>query len=796
MAIAQLDDRSQPTGPNINPARVFERVLRFWYIIVITLLVALAVAFIVNRYTTRIYPISASIIIRMPDENVGARFLYNNSLINPGRNYYNEFFIMRSYPLMQQVVEDLNFDVSFFVEGELKSKEYYLPDFPVRIEAVNGTALPYRKSFTFRIMSESEFYFQPKDKQEGSSVYRFNDTVAVNNSRIHFLKTDSVAKWIGKQFTLVFNDSYSLAKQYSNKLQLKWAEEGSAVIFLSLTGSVPDKEKAFLVKFIEYYQRYDVDKKQIIATKSIEFLDRQVRSISDSLRYYENSISTHELMRDYTRDRSVAKITTIGETLEAQDLQLRLQEQYYTYLEDYLKNQNEFDQVILPSALGVTDPIMSGLVSSLVAIQFEARLLKGQLSAGNNPLILDTKDRIAQYKRDIFEAIRSGREIMKLNQATYQARIAELQGSLSTISEPDKAISNIMRNYKLMESLYSFLIQKRAEAAISRASTTSDIIIVNHPEAGGPITPKPLVNYGIATALGLLLPIVIFVALEFFNTQVQSKEDIEAISSVPVIGTIGHKMSASNLSVFENPKSYLAESFRALRSNLNYFTEGKDKKIILVTSSISGEGKSFTSINLSTVIAFTGKRVVLIGGDMRKHEITKDMEVTNATGLSLFLSNQTGLSDIIQKTKIENLDFIPPGPTPPNPAELYLKPRVEELFSTLLTTYDYIIVDSPPVGLVSDALSLISIVDHVLFVTRQGYTPMSAISQLQYMVDQGQVQHVSIVLNDIKRIGMGYGYKHGYAYDYGYGYRYGHNRYYGKQEKSGYEGEINYNQEP
>ncbi len=787
MAISQLDDRSGGAGPNINPARVLERILRYWYIIVLTLGISIAIAYIVNRYTTRIYPVSASIIIRESDENIGAKFLYTNSLINPYRNYYNEFFIMRSYPLMQQVVEDLKLDVSYYVKGEIKSMERYMPHFPVHIKATKDNVLPYGRSFKYSLISEHEFTFVGSNDDEDSTDkamrFRYNDTILVAGRKLIFNKTgDLYRKWIGLTFIITFNDPYVLAQNYSRSLRLNWAEPGSAVVNLYLQGPVPEKEKEFLSKFIEYYQRYDVDKKTTIATKSIEFLDRQVNLISDSLRFYEDKIARLTLNSQNGVERGLARMTSLGETLDQQDLQTRLQDRYYTYLEEYMNSGSDFDQVLLPSSLGVTDPVLSGIVSKLVDLQFEMRILKENMANNSNPLVQESNDRIEQYKRDIAEGVRSAREIMKINRNLLRERLKELENGLTTQPEPDKALSNTLRNYKLNEGLYSFLIQKRAEAAISQASTTSDIIIVNNPNAGGPITPIPMKNYTYAFAIGLLLPLTIFILMEFFNNKVQSKEDIEAISTVPVIGTIGHSSVISNLAALEKPKSYLAESFRALRSNLNYFTEGKDKKIILVTSSISGEGKSFTSINLATVIAFTGKRVVLIGGDMRKSEITKDFEVSNRTGLSMYLSNRAEVDSIIHKTKIENLDFITPGPTPPNPAELYLSKSVSQLFAKLLETYDYVIVDTPPVGLVSDALSLIPLVDHVLFVTRQGYTPLTAITQMQYMVDQGKLDHVSILLNDITRMGMGYGYKYGYGYDYGYGYRYGHNRYYGKTD--------------
>lgn len=787
MALSQLDDRSNVGGVKLNPTRVLERVLRFWWVFVITLGIALSIAYAINRYTTRIYPISASLIIKESEENMGARFLYSNALINANRNFYNEFFVMRSIPLLQQVVEDLHFEVSYFMEGDVKTIEYYMPYLPLRIKPAAGTSLPYGKNFHFTVESEKEFTFEyVKEEEEQVKGYtnrfRFNDTITVNGSRLYFEKTGPLLERMkDKEWIVRFNDPYALASHYSSAINLNWAQQNASVINLYLQGTVPEKEKDFMRKFIEYYQRYDESKKRTIATKSVEFLDRQISNISDSLRFYESRIQKGHLDLDDNREQQVASLLTAGESLRNQELQMILQDRYFNYLENYMKIENDLDQVILPSALGIADPVLSGLVGKLTALQFEMRILKDNGAGSDNPLVQESRDRILQYKRDISEGIRSAREIMKINKNLYRERMQELENSITERPQTDESMANAERNYKLNESLYTFLIQKRAEAAISQASTTTDIIVVNNPTAGAAITPIPIKNYTYALAMGILLPLALFLLMEFFNNKVQSKEDIEQISSVPVIGTIGHNPTGGNMAVFEKPKSYLAESFRALRSNLNYFIVGKESKIIMVTSSISGEGKTFTSINLATVIAFTGKKVVLIGGDMRKPEITKDFGISNRKGLSMLLSGMAYVGDVIQNTNIENLDFIAPGPTPPNPAELYLSPIVGDLFQKLQQTYDYIIIDTPPIGLVSDALSLLPLVDHVLFVVRQNYTPLSAILQMQFMVDQGKLDHTSILLNDIQKLGMGYGYKYGYAFDYGYGYRYGLNRYYGKQ---------------
>jgi len=776
-----------PKAPSLplNPARVLDRIIRYWYVVVVFIILSLAFAYLFNRYATQIYPVTASIIIREGEENAGARFLYSNTLVSPYRNYFNEFYIMRSYPLLQQVVEELGYDVSYIIEGDIKSVEQYMAHFPVQIHPANGYRLPYGKSFLFKVLSEDEFTFSYPAEEAKQDRFRFNDTIRVNGSRLYFSKTGTVEKW-KKDYVVKFNDPYALAKQYAGNLKLTWAEPNSAVVNLSVTGSVLDKEKDFLNKFIETYQRYDVDKKQLIASKSIEFLDRQVNNISDSLRFYEDRIAYHELTRDYTRERSLTKITSLGETLENQELQLRLQDQYFKYLEEYLHDATDYDQVILPSNLGITDPIMAGLVAKLVQIQFEARLLKDQLQSNANPLVQETKDRIAQYKLDIYEAIRSARDIMKVNQRLYNERIKELQTSLTDASEPDKAIGNIRRNYKLLENLYAFLIQKRAEAALSRASTTSDIIIVNPPEGGAAISPKMEQNYAIGLGIGLLLPLLFFVGAELINNRVQSREDIENITRVPIIAGIGHNAEEDSLVVLTKPRSAMAEAFRALRSNLSYFTGNENHQVFLVTSSIPGEGKSFTSLNLASVLALAGKKTIVIGADLRKPKLFEELNLRNDKGLSQYLSRMATLDEIIQPTATENLFLLPGGPMPPNPSELLLKPEMKALILQLRQQFDYVVLDTPPVGLVTDALTLAAVADHILFVVRQNYTPLTMLKALEEHHLRGSFTKSSIVFNDLRRSGLGYGYGYSSYTYYGYGKSAtkGYGSYFGRKSKS------------
>ena len=784
MALSQLDDRSQNPGPAINPARILDRIIRFWWVFVITLGIGGLIAFLINRYTTKIYPISASILMKESEDASYSRFLYGTNMLNPERNYSDQFFIMRSYPLIQKVVENLNLHITYYLKGDIKVKEWYLPNFPVKYIPAKGSSLPFGKRFKISFKGENRFalsFAAAGDDFDDPVEYHFNDTLNLYGSRVGFVLKDSVARFTGREYIVEIENPYQVAVRYSSALGLAWSQRGSGVIDMSLQGPTPEKEEAFLSEFIKQYQEYDIVQKTSASLKSMNFLDRQVEMIEDSLRYYETMLAGYPVTENPAAAQE--KLSSLASQLDENDVRIQLQEKYYAYLEQYMNTQSDFSQVLLPSSLGVSDPVLSGIIGKLAELQFELRALQGKEEQAGNPLVADSKAKIEIYKRDIAEGIRSAKEIMRINRSMVNERINEMKQRMISKPASDTRLVKLQRNYKFNENLYNFIVQKRSEAALTRASAVSDVSILNNPSTGAAITPVPVQNYTYAIVIGILLPLAFFTLLEFFNNKIQSKEDIEAICSVPVIGTIGHNTVSSNLAIHEKPRSYLAESFRALRSNLNYFIGDKERRVVLVTSSISGEGKSFTSINLATVLAFSGKKTILLGGDLRKKNIAEDFGVSNKTGLSLVLSGQAEPDSVIVQTKVRDLDFIPPGPMPPNPSELFLGNKITELITFLHERYDYVIIDSPPVGLVSDALSLIPIVDHILFVTRQGYTPRNAVAQLQFMVDQGQVQHVSIVLNDIVKIGMGYGYRYGYAYDYGYGYRYGQNRYYGKPPK-------------
>jgi capsular exopolysaccharide synthesis family protein len=774
------DKSSSGSVFNIDYKRILFRALRLWYVVGISLLIGLTIAYLINRYTTRIYPVTASIIIREPAENTDARFLYNNPLVNQYRNYYNEPYIIKSYPLIQQVIEALNFQVSIKKEGNIKDSEQYALPIEIDIKSKNrfGTLLlEVTGPETFRC-------FLPGGSSE--TTYKFGDTVQCSGFTFVVNRVGDVSRYTGDQFSVVINHSLNVAERYINNLKVSWAQQGSSVVNLDLTGPIPQKEMDFLDALIRFYHQYDLEKKSQAASRSLIFIEGQLQEIGDSLQLYENALE------QFKKKNFVTDLTAEAEnlyeqlkTLSEQRAILRYGVNYYAYLEDYLKDKNDLAQVILPSSIGVSDGVLNTLVNQLINLQTELNLLP-QSRELQNPMLTSKaqrlRDAIIETRQQILEALINLRNTDKIRANGLDKQIANIEGQLRTLPITQRRLVNLQRNYSFSENMFNFLQQKKAEAGISKASTTSDIVVVNPPkQSGGPITPKITQNYLIFGLIGLVLPFLVFLVIEVVNNKVQSKEDIEKFTSIPFIGGIGHNPGPGNLAVFEKPKSAIAESFRALRSNLNYFTEGKDKKVFMVTSSISGEGKSFTTINLATVFAMANKKTIIIGADMRKPKIFNDFGLSNDKGLSGYLSGLMRLDEVIQKSPIPNLSIIAGGSVPPNPSELLLNARMDEMLALLKQEYDYIFIDTPPLALITDGLVLSKYADHTVFIVRQNYTPRDILKGADDLYTTQKIKKLSLVLNDVFRSGPGYGYG-GYAYGYGYGYGYGY--VYGDKKKA------------
>jgi len=759
----------------IDFKRVGYRALRFWYLVVLSLVIGLAFSFIINRYTARIYPVKASVIIREKEETSGGELLYKNALIDPYRNYLNEPYIIRSYPLIGRVIENLNFEVAFYQKGNIKTTEVYGLPVKARLLVRNGS---YGATLIFKALDENSFLIRSNDDElkDKGRVFQFNDSIEYNGHRFVLLK-DSLKSLEGirnVQYYITFLDPFAVTESYVNRLSVDWAEVGAGVLNLGITGSNPNKESDFMNNLITTYQQYDLDKKNQTGERTIQFITAQLKEISDSLKIFERQLEQFKISNSIENlDSEAKRLFEKLDPLETQKTELLIRSHYYDYLIKYIDQGNNMDLVILPSSVGVEDQILSEMISKMINIQLELKLFIGK-GRDENPLVKGGLKRLEGIRKDVLESVSTLKVTDKFKSDLLEKQIAELEKEIDRLPLQQRQLVSIQRNYSLLENLYIFLMQKMSEAGISKASNVSDIGVVNFPMKGKAISPNTSRNYFFGFAFGLLIPVLVFALFEFLNQRIQSKEDIEKISAIPFIGGIGHYETKDNLAVSLKPKSAVAESFRALRSNLNYFTSNQLKKVFLVSSSISGEGKTFSTINLATVFAMSGRKTLIIGADMRKPKIFSDFGLQNVSGLSGYLSELNSFSEVLQHTSIDNLDLISAGPVPPNPSELLLNNRFETLIKEALLRYDYIIIDSPPLAIVTDAFVLSNFADHTVFITRQNYTPKAFLKDVQEFYNAGKLKNISIVLNDIYRSGIGYGY--GYGHGYSYGYRYGNKK--------------------
>lgn len=751
--------------------------LRYWYLFVLALIISLVWAWYKNEYTHRVFPVGMSLIVRsQSNADNSAAMLYNNALINAVPNHYDQAHLIKSDPLLTKVVEKLGLHIAYYKEGNIKTTEIY-PGLPLQFIAdKTGEQLPFGKSFIVQLIDETHFYFREQRQDDdyeldATDQHTFGEVLEYGNKHFRIKKAENfyVNDFTSQPLIVRVNHPASVASAYSGRVAVRWQEMGSGVLNLSINGPTPQKEVDFLNALGETFIEENALKKSQNASKTIAFINDQLNLISDSLFRVENRLEQFKKTNYQATlvDKTVGifdRLQTFEGSRAAQGFQLR----YYDYLIDYIKNGKEGSDVIVPASIGLDDPLLSSLIEKFVELQLNREEMTRNTN-NENPYLVGLKGQLADLKKNIIENVENQKQNVLLDQKNLSGEINKLEKEIRALPAAEREYVNIQRMYNLSEDLYVFLMQKRAEAGITEASTTSDITVVNPAKLlGGAISPDTKKNYILALLFGLFPPIAFIFLKNYLNNKVQDKEQIANYTNMPLLGNVGHKGNGDNLVVVNRPKSAVSEAFRSIRSNLQFFggSRDKDSKVYVVTSSISGEGKTFCSINLATVFAYSGKKTLILGADLRKPKIYQDFELSNETGLSNYLAKTAGLEEIIQQTKVDNLDMISGGVIPPNPSELLMSRRMKELMAELEQRYDTIIIDTPPIGLVTDALVLMPYADHSVFVVRQNYTPVNLIKNAQELYLAGKITNISILLNDLKTRRSDYGYGYGYGYGY------------------------------
>jgi capsular exopolysaccharide synthesis family protein len=491
-----------------------------------------------------------------------------------------------------------------------------------------------------------------------------------------------------------------------------------------------------------------------------------LRGITDSLRYSEDRLQQFRSLQGVTNiDFQAQQTYQQMEGLQDQKAELMVKSKYYNYLREYLGKNNRVDNLIAPSSMDINDPLLNNLILELTRLYAERAEMSFN-SVKNNPYLNSLEMKISDIKAKLIENIDNINKTGDISLREIDTRINAIETQINKLPRSQRELLVIERKFKLNDAIYTYLLTKRSEIQISKASNLPSNEMLDAASADDfvQVSPNTRMNYVIALLLGLFLPAALIYLKDFFRSSISGKQDIQSMTEVPIIGHIIHNAHHSKQVVFDFPTSLVAESFRSLRTNFQFFAQTDGRFTILITSMIKGEGKSFTSINLGTVFAQQNKKVVVVDFDLRKARLHHYLDINTNNGLSRYLSNNSGFDEIVFSCGVPSFDVIPSGPTPPNPSELISSEKTTDLFRELRSRYDIILIDSPPVGLVSDALQLIRYANVTLLVVRQQYTPKDLFASVISDLSKREIGSLNIVINDEKPGTDRYGYGYGYGY--------------------------------
>ena len=800
---ANSDDQS------VDIKSIIFNCLSHWYLFVISIVVALIVGFFINRYKANIYQATATVLIKDDRSSFDPTSIMTNMSYSNMQNIENEMTILKSWSLVERVVKKMGIEVTYMNKGRIATSEMY-KSAPFDVEF--DRSVPQSVGLEYEIGFLDSGKIALKASSEFHSVYDFVlcQTLLSRPETISIEGEYNEGEWIDNGFNrirIVRNDRFdpenmpntkmffwlnsysSLVKQMRN-FSVTPTSKQSSIATIVMNGTNKQKIVEFVnMLMIEYINR-GLEKKNLVSENTINFIDQELSGIQDSLSRSEIKLkdfkSTNDLMN---LDMQATQVYNNLKALEKERAEMTVNVKIYKQLQTYIKNQiDDPENLAAPSTMGINDPLLNKLVVDLVTLsQTKATQLLTQTE--QHPQVVKINEQIVTAKRTLLETVNNLVSNAQMGLDEINKRIAQAESEVRVLPEKQRQLVNYQRKYDFNDDTYKYLMQRRAEAQIIHASNTPDNEIIDEARLDTVVrvAPRTAINYLIALILGLLIPALYLFLKDYFNVSINDRKDIEKLTDFPIIGQIPQVTSKDPCVVINSPKSPVAEAFRSIRTNIEFITQGKAKNTILITSDTQGIGKTFNSINIASVYALYGKKTILLGFDMRKPKLFQEFGLTNNTGLSSFLSNKENLDDIIQTSiKSPNLDIITSGPIPPNPAELIASTKCQELFDALKERYDYIIIDTPPLGLVTDAFLLMKHSDVNLFIVRQGVTNKNIFGSIIQDL-AGRNLNAPIIINGMETA-KSYGYRYG-NYKYGYGYAYGYGNYgkYGSGE--GYYGE-------
>jgi tyrosine-protein kinase Etk/Wzc len=741
---------------------VLFKYIPYWPVFVILMAISMFGAWFYLRITPKMYEANASIMVKDEQKGVEPTKMEEQLDQFSGKKIIeNEVEVLKSKTLMGEVVKNLDLYATFFEEGEMAPKAAYTTS-PIMIEAANPDGL--------RKTDKIYFSFSAKDSNVviGSQRYPLNQMIKTPWGELKFLANKHFSRPAEDPLYFSLKNVRGAAAGYSSKLTVTGSSK-STVISVTQKDEVPERSEDVLNELFVVYQKASTVSKTRLAATTVDFIQRRLDTVGAELKVILEKAEAYKRSQGAVDigTQGVNFLKSVSETdgkLNEISLQMAVLDQVEKYV-----NSNDNSSTLSVSTLGIKDPVLTDILKQISEKELKYENLKKTVGEAN-PMMISLKSEINKLKPTVLENIRQERQSLQASKLDLNSSNNSYAAMLQTLPQKERDLIEISREQNIKTNIYNFLLQQKEAAALSMVPNGDDNRVVDKAQSTYiPVSPKSTMIYMVALIFSIALPVGFIAAKGMLNRKVMFRNEIENLTSFPIIGEIILDKSKDPLVIKEGKRTFIAEQFRRIRTSLAYLgTSHAGKKRVLVTSSLSGEGKSFVALNLALSLAMTGKKVVLLELDLANPSLSKKLDVNYEQGVSNYLMGECEPEDVIKRTTANsNLFFLPCGTLPENPSELIMHERLRELLNYLEEIFDHVIIDSAPASLLSDAYVLSPICNATLYVVKHKFTPKVYLERLEQENQVSQLMNVGIIFNGIKSRGFT---KNGYGYGYGYGY--------------------------
>lgn len=762
-------------GPDIK--KVIYLLFRQWHWFLLFGALGFGVAFAYTKISKPIYSISGSILIPEKSNEMDLKNLFSDALQGGLDNtkINNQIEILKSSFTIDYTLLNLNWRTSWYKKGLLTWQGIYKQE-PFDVQETSSFINPAGVKIYITPTGQNSYLISGSGEinvQGIATTINFDSKGEFGhpfqNEHFNFtiLKKINNTDVFEGEYYFVFNDRREMTLNYQKRLEATLKDDKSDIVLCTIKGEEVEKESDFLNELIKVYIGQKMEVQNEAHRRSLDFINTQLAGISDSLDH-AGTKSTEFRSRNNIIDLG-AEGTMVMNTLkevESEKAQSQMQLDYFRNVLSYLEKNGDLTKLVSPSVVGIEDASLNALVVKLGEL-YSSRQVLAFTAKANNPTLILLDKQLAQARSQLNENLRNLIDNANRTINSLKDRQNSISLQLNKLPQKEQQMINIERQFNLTNEIYTFLLQKRAETNIALASSISDVQII---ESASPdtavsvgLTGKMILPIGFI--LGLFLPAGFILLTNFFDTRIRTQEDIENNTQLPIVGNIMHSPEDKEMIVFENPKSNIAESFRDLRTNLEFMLSGSQSKVISIHSTNPGEGKTFNTINLATILSINDNKVLIIDADMRKPKLHKIFRVGNEHGLSTCLIGVDNFEQILCPTQVENLFLLPSGPIPPNPAEILSKPAMKKLIEIARTQFNYILIDNAPVALVTDGIIASRLSDLNIFILRYGVSYKHQLEMINQYAETKKVTDIGIIVNDIKVNSFGYTYYKYYQYE-------------------------------